>query len=160
MRSAKAFFILAAAGQFALFPLIFTTEGVAVLTILHDFYGFIRVETWIKIGSLWMYMWYAYETLIRHHKYARIPLHYHTLILSRCQFSIWERVYLYSMIPVQFVYSGSRLFRNLSGEFALLSADAQHDGPYAFLPLMLISVYCSIGVTYAWIETFQLLRAQ
>lgn len=91
-----------------------------------------------QVSALLLHAVYTTYTLHSHwlegrtgHLIPRIPL---------CTFA--ETVYLIGLIPV-FLYQ--QLGHNLLGL----------EEKMPFLPLMLISVYCGLGVLYAWLKYYQ-----
>jgi alpha-1,3-glucosyltransferase len=103
-KHSKIFFILAFAGYYSLFPLLFEDR-----------------ETILKTVILALYL---------------ILLHHFTLKSYQSIFSLVEKSYMFGYIPL-FIYCQylhSILFK----------------GTLEFLPLMLTSVYCAVGVVSCW----------
>ncbi|KAJ3255222.1 glycosyl transferase [Chytriomyces hyalinus] len=121
-RHAQIFYILSCVGTFSLFPLIFKAT-----------------EAPTKVIVLLMF------AILAHHYLAILtPTNTENLKKSSTTttvtlgLSIIEKTYLYGLIPL-FVYA------------ELLHPVVFSRGQLEFLPLMMISVYCSVGVVYSFI---------
>ena len=101
-----------------------------------------------------MYTWFAFMIAKRQqYVVSSYKVYIYLINLHRVTFSAMEIAYLSALPVVHLVYVGSGL---LSSTGAGLEAALLHplsDGPFAFLPLMLVSIYCSVGISYVWLMT-------
>lgn len=66
-------------------------------------------------------------------------LHYHSKSKNTLlTFRPWERIFLYGLIAVALFECCDRRIVNLSGRLP-------------FLPLLIMSVYCAVGIVYIWV---------
>jgi alpha-1,3-glucosyltransferase len=123
---AKHCFLLSVVGHFSLFPLLFQpTESPIKLELL-------------LLQTIISYVLFR-ETYSRKGKLLHL----------------WETIYLLGLIFVQLFYSlvHPLLFQVATGDFNN-NNDTPHQVRYPFLPLLLTSVYCSIGIVYIYVSLY------
>ncbi|KAI5119891.1 hypothetical protein M0805_003695 [Coniferiporia weirii] len=130
----RTFVIASVSGIYSLFPLLFTPA-----------------ETLVKIlySILWMY--FTFRPLVR--RVYEFPRSLPMVILDYL-----ERLYLLGFVLLQAFVSLFPLFakrlssRSTSTDSIPPSGSAADDGTMDFLPLMITSVYCAVGLTWAFLR--------
>lgn len=98
---------------------------------------FTQAETVSKICLVFLFTLYAFTSLGKIYRFPWQPFSFPLLSVS-------ESLYLVGIIPLE-IYN-SIIHHHILGLYEKLP----------FLPLMLTSVYCAIGVTYCWIKFYYL----
>ncbi|KAL4241237.1 Alpha-1,3-glucosyltransferase [Abortiporus biennis] len=122
----RTFLIATVAGVYSLFPLLFTPA-----------------ETLVKIvySLVWGYL--VFEPL--HRKIYEFPKSLPFVIID-----LLEKIYLYGFFLLQLFVS---LFPLVSaGSSGSANSDSSEETGMAFLPLMLTSVYCAVGLVWAFLR--------
>lgn len=119
-KEAQAYLLLAVAGHYSLFPLIFTAAELPIkilLLLLHSVYSFFSLSGLFDVQGM--------------ERTWALPL------MSKA-----ESAYLFGLFPLFIFETVVHSLLNLKTSLP-------------FLPLLLTSVYCSIGIIYAWLKYYQ-----